>query len=252
MLYSAACRTSDDRDGFLPETVALFQTPLRGPLNGSATFTISIPPLQQWWITMSHTSPSVVAGLMHLALEQLLPNDGIYDDHEENEQCDVQQGHHGLDDGVQDHLQACSKKQVKSPHIPLPLSPLPDQHHCPGSVSHTHSADHLLLHVARKKTGLAQGHVENQWQREGSYPSPNSIRAFFLPRTFHADGWGAVSQVARKVLKTETLSLLPSRYIWISHLTWPHRAQEAPIAHSVLSFLDEFVRTRRVGNTSPE
>lgn len=44
---------------------------------------------------------------MHLALEELQPDDGIDDDHEEDEQGDVEQGQHGLEDGVEDHLQAC-------------------------------------------------------------------------------------------------------------------------------------------------
>lgn len=44
---------------------------------------------------------------MHLAFEELQPDDGIDDDHEEDEQGDVEQGQHGLEDGVEDHLQAC-------------------------------------------------------------------------------------------------------------------------------------------------
>ena len=48
---------------------------------------------------------------MHLALEELLPNYGIDDDHEEDQQGDVEQGHHGLDDGVQDDLKACTEEK---------------------------------------------------------------------------------------------------------------------------------------------
>ena len=44
---------------------------------------------------------------MHFALEELQPDDGIDDDHKEDEQGDVEQGKHGLEDGVEDHLQAC-------------------------------------------------------------------------------------------------------------------------------------------------
>lgn len=44
---------------------------------------------------------------MHLALEELQADDGIDDDHEEDEQGNVEQGEHGLEDGVEDHLQAC-------------------------------------------------------------------------------------------------------------------------------------------------
>lgn len=57
----------------------------------------------------SSTCPEVVAGLVHPALEELLPDDGVDDDHEEDQQGNVEQGHHGLDDGVQDDLEACTK-----------------------------------------------------------------------------------------------------------------------------------------------
>lgn len=59
----------------------------------------------------SPTCAKVVAGLVHPALEELLPHDGVDDDHEEHQQGDVEQGHHGLDDGVQDHLKACTKRE---------------------------------------------------------------------------------------------------------------------------------------------
>lgn len=48
---------------------------------------------------------------MHLAFEELQPNDGVDDDHEEDEQGDVEQGEHGLEDGVEDHLKTCGKQQ---------------------------------------------------------------------------------------------------------------------------------------------
>lgn len=47
---------------------------------------------------------------MHLAHEQLQADDGVDDDDEKHEQGDVQQGHHGLDDGIQDHLETCNDK----------------------------------------------------------------------------------------------------------------------------------------------
>lgn len=47
---------------------------------------------------------------MHLALEEFQPNDGVDDDHEEDEQSNVEQGEHGLEDGVEDYLQACHKQ----------------------------------------------------------------------------------------------------------------------------------------------
>lgn len=48
---------------------------------------------------------------MHLAFEELQPNDGVDDDHEEDEQGNVEQGEHGLEDGVEDHLKTCGKQQ---------------------------------------------------------------------------------------------------------------------------------------------
>ena len=47
---------------------------------------------------------------MHLAHEELQADDGVDDDDKEHEEGDVQQGHHGLDDGVQDHLETCNDK----------------------------------------------------------------------------------------------------------------------------------------------
>lgn len=57
----------------------------------------------------------VVAGLVHLPHEELQPDDGVDDNDEEHEQGDVQQGHHGLDDGVQDHLETCNGKADSAP-----------------------------------------------------------------------------------------------------------------------------------------
>lgn len=42
---------------------------------------------------------------MHVTTEQFKADDGVDHDHEQHEQGDVQQRHHGLDDRVQDHLQ---------------------------------------------------------------------------------------------------------------------------------------------------
>lgn len=41
---------------------------------------------------------------MHLADKELQADDGVDDDDEEDEQSDVEQWDHGLDDGVQHHL----------------------------------------------------------------------------------------------------------------------------------------------------
>lgn len=70
------------------------------------------------WISPLHsppglTCPNEVAGLVHLALEELQSNDGIDDDHEEDKQGNMEQGKHGLEDGVEDHLQACHSGQEK-------------------------------------------------------------------------------------------------------------------------------------------
>lgn len=53
-----------------------------------------------------HTCASVVARLMHFALEELQSHDGIDGDQQEDQQGDVQQREHGFKDGVHYHLQA--------------------------------------------------------------------------------------------------------------------------------------------------
>lgn len=62
---------------------------------------------------------------MHLALEELQPDDSIDDDHKEDQQGDVEEGEHGLEDGVQDHLQACRGSQggEKRSHLHLVSGP---------------------------------------------------------------------------------------------------------------------------------
>lgn len=52
----------------------------------------------------------VVASLVHLPHEEFQANDGINDDDEQHKEGNVQQRHHGLDDGVQDHLETCATK----------------------------------------------------------------------------------------------------------------------------------------------
>lgn len=47
------------------------------------------------------------AGFMEFAHVKLQPNDGKHHDGEEQEQPNLQQGHHGLHDGLEDNLQAC-------------------------------------------------------------------------------------------------------------------------------------------------
>ena len=46
----------------------------------------------------------VVAGLVHASDEELQTDDGVDDDDEEYQQSDVEQGNHGLHDGVQHDL----------------------------------------------------------------------------------------------------------------------------------------------------
>lgn len=60
---------------------------------------------------------------MHLALEELQPNDSIDDDHKKDKQGDVEQGEHGLEDGVEDYLKACHRKQgEEKKRVALPQS----------------------------------------------------------------------------------------------------------------------------------
>lgn len=47
------------------------------------------------------------AGFVELAHVKLQPDDGKHHDGEEEEQPNLQQGHHGLHDGLEDNLQAC-------------------------------------------------------------------------------------------------------------------------------------------------
>ena len=58
---------------------------------------------------MKPTCARVVAGLVHLALEELKPHDGVDGDQQEHEQRDVQQGQHGFEDGGHYDLKACEE-----------------------------------------------------------------------------------------------------------------------------------------------
>lgn len=66
----------------------------------------------------------VVAGLMHLSHEELQANNSINDDDEEHKKGNVQQRHHGLDDGVQDHLETCATRASTVAAAAEPLPPL--------------------------------------------------------------------------------------------------------------------------------
>lgn len=52
-----------------------------------------------------HTCPCVVACPVHASNEELQTDDGVDDDDKENQQGNVEQGNHGLHDGVQHDLQ---------------------------------------------------------------------------------------------------------------------------------------------------
>lgn len=51
------------------------------------------------------TCPCVVAGPVHASNEELQTDDGVDDDDKENQQGNVEQGNHGLHDGVEHDLQ---------------------------------------------------------------------------------------------------------------------------------------------------
>lgn len=55
------------------------------------------------------TRSQEVARLMHASEEQLESNDGINDNDEEHEKCDVQQGHQRLHDRIEHYVQACGE-----------------------------------------------------------------------------------------------------------------------------------------------
>lgn len=47
------------------------------------------------------------AGVVELAAVELQTDDGKHEDGEEQQQANLQQGHHGLDDGLQHDLKTC-------------------------------------------------------------------------------------------------------------------------------------------------
>lgn len=51
------------------------------------------------------TCSLVVTGLVHLTLEELQTHDGVNGDHEEDQQGNMEEGQHGINDGVHHHLQ---------------------------------------------------------------------------------------------------------------------------------------------------
>lgn len=52
------------------------------------------------------TSALVVTCLVHFTLEQLQTHNGINGDHEEDQQCNVEEGQHGLQNRAHYHLEA--------------------------------------------------------------------------------------------------------------------------------------------------
>lgn len=52
------------------------------------------------------TGAHQVAGGVHLADEEFKADDGVDDDDKQDQQGDVEERNHGLDDGVQHHLKA--------------------------------------------------------------------------------------------------------------------------------------------------
>ena len=53
-----------------------------------------------------------LAGVVELAAVELQADDGEHEDGEEQQQADLQQRHHGLDDGLQHDLQAWSEAET--------------------------------------------------------------------------------------------------------------------------------------------
>lgn len=56
------------------------------------------------------TSALIVTRLVHFTLEQLQAHNGINGDHEEDQQCDVEERQHGFQNRAHHHLQAWRKK----------------------------------------------------------------------------------------------------------------------------------------------
>lgn len=59
---------------------------------------------------------------MHLPHEELQADDSVDDDDEEHQQGDMQQGDHGLDDGIQNHLETYKDKSQTVAMMRTPAS----------------------------------------------------------------------------------------------------------------------------------
>ena len=53
------------------------------------------------------TRSQEVAGFVHASKEQLQSDDGVNDDDKEHKECDMQQRHQSLHDGIEHYVQAC-------------------------------------------------------------------------------------------------------------------------------------------------
>lgn len=69
-----------------------------------------------------YTCASVVAGLVHFALEEFQSHDGVNGDHEEDQKGDVKKWKHGLQDGIHHYLQAwgCDMMHLEINQIDIP------------------------------------------------------------------------------------------------------------------------------------
>lgn len=92
--------------------------PLPAKAQGDASSSIMRPEAEEGKGTVNEPGPSWapgrsrritggggVAGFVHPPDEQLQTDDGVDDDDEHDQHANVQQGHHGLHDGVQHNLQ---------------------------------------------------------------------------------------------------------------------------------------------------
>lgn len=105
------------------------------------------------------------AGFVEFAHVELQPDDGKHHDGEEEEQPNLQQGHHGLHDGLEDNLQACG--DTKTPQG---------------------GKENRALGVGRRwERGAVQGTIWD-WQCQAMLLPQGAIKQFPARRAGEADG----------------------------------------------------------------
>ncbi|GBN68386.1 hypothetical protein AVEN_175858-1, partial [Araneus ventricosus] len=90
---------------------------------------------------------------------QLETDDGVDDDDEDDEQCDVKERDHGFEDGVEHHLKTCDGKKImhgtsSTLHYAFEYKTLPQDHRSPTSL-----VRELWKNVNQHKTAECRRHA---------------------------------------------------------------------------------------------